>query len=128
MKKETYTKIFLKHLGKPTDPATVKEYHQMWWKNPRQKDEKGLRLTKEGFEILKEIGVDTYTIPYPRELRITANIMIFLDRHISTPYYFDKNAITLTDEKKAIELSLFAGDLRHYGFAKAASKARREKD
>ena len=49
--KETYTKLFLKELGKSTNDATVKEYMPLWWKNNRHKNEGGLRLTETGIAL-----------------------------------------------------------------------------
>lgn len=124
MKKQTYTKVFLTQLGQSTDDASVKNYYNLWWKNTREKEVGGLRLTELGLNTLKEIGVETYTIPYPVEMELTTNVVIFLDQYINSPYYIDGKSITVTDERKAVELSLFAGDLRRYGFVKAMTRAK----
>jgi hypothetical protein len=124
MKKQTYTKVFLTQLGQSTDDASVKNYYNLWWKNTREKEVGGLRLTELGLNTLKEIGVETYNIPYPAEMELTTNVVIFLDQYINSPYYIDGKSITVTDERKAVELSLFAGDLRRYGFVKAMTRAK----
>lgn len=128
MKKETYTKLFLKQLGKSIDDATVKSYYSRWWKNTREKSQGGLRLTELGLNTIKEIGIEIYTIPYPQDMELTTNIVIFLDQYINSPYYIDGASITVTDERKAVELSLFAGDLRRYGLVKAISRAKKQED
>lgn len=124
MKKKTYTKLFLTQLGQNTDDASVKNYYSQWWKNTREKDVGGLRLTELGLNTIKKIGIETYTIPYPEEMELTTNIIIFLDQYINSPYYIDGRSITVTDERKAVELSLFAGDLRRYGFVKAMTRTK----
>jgi len=53
--KETYTKLFLKELGKSTNETAVKEYMPLWWKNNRDKNSGGLRLTEMGFDRLGNI-------------------------------------------------------------------------
>jgi hypothetical protein len=126
MKKETYTKLFLKQLGKSIDEASVKNYYSQWWKNTREKEVGGLRLTELGLNTVKEIGLETYTIPYPADMELTTNVVIFLDQYINSPYYIDGKSITVTDERKAVELSLFAGDLRRYGLVKAMTRAKKE--
>jgi hypothetical protein len=128
MKKETYTKLFLKQLGKSIDEATVKNYYSQWWKNTREKEVGGLRLTELGLNTVKEIGLEIYTIPYPTDMELTTNVVIFLDQYINSPYYIDGKSITVTDERKAVELSLFAGDLRRYGLVKAMTRAKKEAD
>jgi len=118
--KETYTKIFLNQLGKTSNDITVKEYFPLWWKNTRENG--GLRLTDEGFDILTEIELATYEVPFPRDMPITTQVIIFLDKFIDCPYYLTNRAIHVTSEKKAMELHLFSGDLRKYGLTKAMNR------
>jgi len=120
--KETYTKIFLKELGKATSDTNVKQYMPLWWQNTRSKGSGGLRLTEEGYNILKQIELATYDIPYPKDMPLTTQVIIFLDQFIDCPYYLTNRSITVTDEKKAVELTLFSGDLRKYGLTKALKR------
>ena len=124
--KITYTKIFLKELGKTYNDISVQEYLHTWWFNTRQKDVGGLRLTDKGYEIIQEIGITTYDIPYPREMPLTTQIIIFLDKFIDCPYYLTNRSITVTNEKKAVELTLFSGDLRKYGLTKAMNRSKKD--
>ena len=124
--KETYTKIFLKELGKSTNSATVKEYMPLWWQNTRVKNDGGLRLTDVGEELLQSIDITTYDIPYPKDMPLTTQVIIFLDQFIDCPYYLTNRSITVTSEKKAVELTLFSGDLRKYGLIKAMKRQERE--
>ena len=120
--KETYTKIFLKQLGKSANESTVKEYLPQWWQNTRSKSSGGLRLTEAGFDVLSEIDLAVYEIPYPKDMGITTQVIIFLDKFIDCPYYLTNKAIWVTEEKKAVELTLFSGDLRKYGINKALAR------
>jgi hypothetical protein len=123
--KETYTKIFLTQLGKDTSELTVKEHMPVWWQNTRIKGSGGLRLTDAGLEAINEIGISNYEIPYPKDMPFTTQIIIFLDKFIDCPYYTTKTSIIVTNEKKAVELTLFAGDLKKYGLAKALSRSKK---
>ena len=123
--KETYTKLFLKELGKSVNEATVKEYMPLWWSNLRNKDKGGLRLTDTGYEILKQIDLATYDIPYPRDTPLSTQVIIHLDKFIDCPYYLTNRSITVTNEKKAVELTLFSGDLRKYGLTKAMNRQKK---
>ena len=120
--KETYTKLFLKELGKSTNDTTVKEYMPLWWKNNRDKGAGGLRLTDTGFEVLLQIDLAVYDIPFAKDMPLTTQVVIFLDQFIDCPYYLTNKSITVTNEKKAVELSLFSGDLRKYGITKAMNR------
>jgi hypothetical protein len=126
--KETYTKIFLKELGKATNETNVKQYMPIWWQNTRNKETGGLRLTEEGFDILKQIGLAVYDIPYPRDMPLTTQVIIFLDQFIDCPYYLTNRSITVTNEKKAVELTLFSGDLRKYGLIKAMNRQKKSQN
>tara|TARA_B100001287_G_scaffold275642_1_gene283868 strand:+ start:2529 stop:2912 length:384 start_codon:yes stop_codon:yes gene_type:complete len=124
--KITYTKLFLKELGKSYNDLNVKEFMPLWWYNTRQKTEGGLRLTEEGFKIVNEIGITIYDVPYPRDMPMTTNVIIYLDKFIDCPYYLTNRSITVTNERKAVELGLFSGDLRKYGLTKAMDRGKIE--
>lgn len=125
--KEAYTKIFLKESGKSVTKANIKEYLPLWWQNTRNKSEGGLRLTDEGYRfITEELQLTTYDVPYPANFEITTQILIFLDQFIDCPYYMNKSGITVTNEKKALELHLFSGDVRKYGLNKALKRQKSE--
>jgi len=123
--KDTYTKIFLNQLGKTSNDITVKEYLPLWWKNTREAG--GLRLTDAGFDVLTEIELATYEIPFPKDMPVTTQVIIFLDNFIDCPYYLSNRAIHVTSEKKAMELHLFSGDLRKYGLTKAMNRQEKSK-
>jgi len=126
--KKTYTKLFLKELGKSYNELSVKEHMPLWWYNTRQKDVGGLRLTDNGFDVINKIELQTYDIPYPRDMPMTTQIIIFLDKFIDCPYYLTNRSITVTNERKAVELGLFSGDLRKYGLTKAMSRSKKDEN
>jgi hypothetical protein len=121
--KTTYTKIFLQQANISVNDNTMKEYLPIWWKNSRIKTEGGLRLTEEGLKFIQEkLELQTYDVPFPLEFTITTQILIFLDKFIDCPYYLAADGIIVTNEKKAMELHLFSGDIRKYGLTKAMNR------
>ena len=123
--KETYTKIFLKNAGKSVNEASIKEVMPLWWQNTRSKDTGGLRLTEAGYDFIKnELELQTYQVPYPADFEFTTNVVIWMDQFIDCPYYLDRQGIIVTNEKKAMELHLFSGDVRKYGLIKAMNRQR----
>jgi len=126
--KTVYTKLFLKEMGQSISEENVKAMMPLWWYNTRKKDSGGLRLTDEGFEVIHKIGISTYDIPYPKDMPLTTQVIIFLDQFIDCPYYLTNRSITVTHEKKAVELTLFSGDLRKYGIIKAMKRQQKDED
>jgi hypothetical protein len=124
MNKKIYTKLFLQELGKSVSDNSVSEHLPLWWQNTREKDNSGLRLTNEGFEVIQKIDLKVYDIPFPKDMPLTTQIIIFLDKFIDCPYYLTKDGILVTNEKKAVELALFSGDVRKYGLNKALTRSR----
>ena len=123
MNKETYTKIFLKQADIAISDVTMKEYMSTLWQNTRVKDQGGLRLTDTGIEFLKnKLELATYEIPFPKDFELTTNTIIWLDQFIDCPNWLCKYSIEVTDEKKALELHLFSGDVKKYGLTKALNR------
>jgi hypothetical protein len=122
-KKAVYTRVFLKSAELPTDEDTVKEKKIEWWFNIRNKDAGGLRLTEAGLEFLtSNSSLKTYEVQLPPEISITPQVLVWLDKFITCPYYFNKKKIIVTEEKSAFELYLFSGDIRKLGYTKAMAK------
>jgi len=97
----------------------------VWWQNTRLNG--GLRLTDEGMMfITEELQIQTYDVPFPKDFKITSQVIIFLDRFINCPYWVGRHGIVVTDEKKAVELHLFSGDIRKYGLTKAMNRQSKE--
>ena len=126
MNKETYTKVFLKQAEIAISDVTMKEYMSTLWQNTRVKNEGGLRLTDFGLEFLKsKLELTTYEIPFPKDFELTTNTIIWLDQFIDCPYWLCKYSIEVTDEKKALELHLFSGDVKKYGLTKALNRQKK---
>jgi hypothetical protein len=118
--KNTYSSVFIKAAGLTISEDSVKS---KWWYNLRSKDEGGLRLTDEGLLFLnEEAKIKTYEVQIPKEIKITPQVLIWLDRYINSPWHLEKHTITVISEKAAFELYLFSGDVRKMGQAKAMSR------
>lgn len=126
MNKTVFTKLILKELGKTVNDTTVAEYMPLWWQNTRQKDKGGLRLTEDGLDAFEQAGITTYSIPFPLDMPLTTQTIIFLDQFIDCPYYLTNKHVIVTNERKAVELTLFSGDIRKYGMSKALQRSERK--
>ncbi len=117
--KEGYTKIFLKEMTVAQKEENAKN-PKLWWKNNRTKERESLRLTDEGLRIIKEVlDLQVYEVPFPPDLDLKPQVLLHLDRFLDCPYHLTEDMITVISERKAIELHLFAGDVRKYGLIKA---------
>jgi hypothetical protein len=125
MNKESLTKVFLRSSGQAVNEVTIKQNLPVWWQNTRING--GLRLTDDGILfITEELQIQTYDVPFPKDFKITSQVIIFLDRFINCPYWVGRHGIVVTDEKKAVELHLFSGDIRKYGLTKAMNRQSKE--
>lgn len=124
MDRETYTRIFLKQTNEAVTAENIKSKSRVIWMNNRR-NAGGLRLTDAGLKYITEIlDLNTYEIPFPIDLDLKPEVLLYLDKFIDCPYHITEKAIIVTTERKAFELHLFAGDVRKYGINKAM---RREK-
>ena len=121
--KETYTKVFLKQLNQPVNNLSVRSALAEWWRNPRSKAKGGMRLTEEGYRMMTEdLDISFYEVPYAPDMNFTTQIIIWLDNFIDCPYYLDKRSMFVSDDKKALELHMFSGDIKKYGISKALAR------
>lgn len=118
--KQTFTNHLLASLKKNSEFDGTNLENQIWY-NLRKKSQ-SLRLTDEGLEIIQNLDIRTYEVDFPKELKISAQILIWLDRYLDSPYHLNKNKITVITEKAAIELYLFSGDLKKFGISKTINK------
>ena len=116
--KKTFTETFLKISRLDT---SVDELYKKIWFNLRNKNS-SLRLSDYGLELLKDIEIRLYDIEIPKELKITGQILIWLDRYIESPYHITDKKINVITEKAALEMHLFSGDLKKYGLTKTLNK------
>ena len=120
--KDYYSSLFLK-AAEIEETAIDKNLKLKWWLNTRSKTEGGLRLTDEGLEFIKtQSNLKTYEVKIPKEVKITPQILVWLDRFINSPWHLIKHDITVISEKSAFELYLFSGDVRKLGQSKAMAK------
>lgn len=124
MNRETYTKIFLTHINEALTAENIKSKMRLIWMNNRT-NAGGLRLTDAGLKfVTTAIDLAAYEVPFPIDLDLKPEVLLYLDKFIDCPYHLTDKAITVLSERKAFELHLFAGDVRKYGLIKAM---RREK-
>jgi hypothetical protein len=121
--KDRYTMMFLRAANQPHDQDSIKKVRTLWWYSTRDKKVGGLQLTDLGLQHIKEqADIKVYSIPLPKEFSLTAQVAIWLDQFLDSPFHIDKKEITVLSEKAAFELYLFSGDVRKMGNAKAMSK------
>lgn len=115
------TKTFLDQCGLDSSEEKIKSSFSHFWYNIRSKNS-GYRLTDQGLETIIQSKIRTYEIKLPEDFKITAQILIWLDRQLKSPYHLDKNKITVLGEIDAIEIHLFSGDIKKMGLSKSLAK------
>jgi hypothetical protein len=120
--KDSYTRVFLSAANEQITDENVKKHRALWWWNFRSKDSTGLRLTDEGLNFVKSADIRIYEISLPEELKITPQLLVWLDQQLESPYHLTKKHIIVLREKAAFEIHLFSGDIRKMGYAKSIAK------
>jgi hypothetical protein len=123
MDKAAYTKIFINSSGEAVTNENVKIKSRLWWKNNRSNFNHSLRLTDQGLEFVQNVlEIKTYEVPFPPDLDLKPQVLLYLDKFIDCPYHLTEDFITVLSERKAVELHLFSGDVRKYGLIKAMKR------
>lgn len=118
--KTEITKYIATQYGLPTDDKSLKKNISQWWYNPRDKAKGGLRLTDEGFARLTA-HITSYPVMFREPLDYTNQLVLRLDNFINCPWYLDKRHLYVFDDKMAVQLILFEGNLTRFSSAKAES-------
>lgn len=117
--KDKFTEAFKKQLtlaDENVDGLEVKI-----WYNLRNRTN-SLRLTDLGLELIQKANLRLYEIDLPKDFKMSAQILIWLDRFLESPYHLNNKKITVITEKAAMEMHLFSGDLQKYGLSKSINK------
>ena len=93
-----------------------------WWQNPRKKDIGGLRLTDTGFEVMsKHFKGHMVRFEETSKMKFSNQLIIRLDNFITCPWFINHRAVWVFDDKMAIQLVLFSGNIEKFTTAKARS-------
>ena len=118
LSKTNLTRKFLETANENFLEEKIKKYLHDFWFNTRNNG--GLRLTDYGFKYITiKAGIKDYKIEFPKDFKITPQVLLYLDKYIDSPYYINKHYIFVFSERTAFELYLFSGDVSKYGFTKA---------
>jgi hypothetical protein len=114
------TKFVAEQSGLSTDPKSLKRWTTQWWCNPRQKLKGGLKLTEEGFARLTT-QFDCHRIRLEEPIEYTNQMILRFDNWVTCPWYITNRDIFVFNDKTAVELVLFSGNIRRFFSAKAMS-------
>lgn len=93
-----------------------------WWQNPRLKENGGLRLTESGFEVMsKHFTPHMVKFEDALKMKFSNQLILRLDNFITCPWYITHRAVWVFDDKMAVQLVLFSGNIEKFTTAKARS-------
>jgi len=117
--KNDLTKYVAEQLGLSTEEKFLKKLTPVWWQNPRNKSKGGLRLTEKGFECLQQADIKVHRVRFEEPIHYTNQLIIWLDNFIDCPWYVTHKEIYVFEEKMAVQLVLFSGNIVKFSTAKA---------
>ena len=114
------TKYIAEQFGLATDDKSIRRLIPIWWQNPRKKINGGLRLTEDGFARLTTY-FKANRVVFDTTFEYTNQLIIRLDNFITCPWYVTEKEIFVFNEKMAVQLVLFSGNILQFSRAKAES-------
>jgi hypothetical protein len=125
MNKNDITEAILNGLGLPHYEEDVKKHISLWWANPA-KSSRSLQLTKEGFDVFNKVEIKFFKVSLPEETNLTMTGQFHLDliRSMRCPFYIShrKRCIFVTDDKTAVQLILYGGNINQFVKIKAQTR------
>ncbi len=121
--KSEITKYILQSMGLDPSDERVRKTIPTWWYSTRQKERGGLRLTDQGFEAFQKAGIKEYCVRFENPIQFTNQLIVWLDQLIDSPFYLRNKEIYVFDEKMAVQLVLFSGNIQKYATAKASRQS-----
>lgn len=104
----------------PVDEKSIRKHILSWWQNPRPKSKGGLKLTDEGFARLTR-HIKAHQIKLDSQIEFTNQMILRLDNFLTCPWYLSKKEVWVFDDKMAVQLVLFSGNMTKFTSAKAKS-------
>jgi hypothetical protein len=116
------TKYLAEQEGLSADDPHLRKLVAAWWQNPRKKIEGGLRLTDIGFEIMsKYFKGHMVRFEEASKLKFSNQLIVRLDNFITCPWYINHRGVWVFNDKMAVQLVLFSGNIEKFTTAKARS-------
>lgn len=107
--KSLLTETLYKKISAPN--YSLEQAHILWWCNVRASG--GLRLTHEGYKILKQdLDLESYSIALNKS-EINKQFILDLDRKLTTPYFIERDRIHLFGSREAV-MALLHGNMSRY--------------
>ena len=99
---------------KPDDRPGIQSAMRDWWQNIR--DGSGLRLTAEGYAVMKQLGVESYHFDINPD-KLTPRLLVMLDQRLHDPYFLKADRrrpwIEFYGSREALLANLY-GDLSRF--------------
>jgi hypothetical protein len=118
--KTEITKYIAEQEQLPADEKSIRKLVALWWQNPRNKEKGGLKLTDEGFARLTKY-LKAHRVRFEDEVEYTNQLILRLDNFITCPWYVTRKEVFVFDDKMAVQLVLFSGNIARFSSAKAKS-------
>jgi len=115
------TRYVAEQLGLPVDDKNLRKCKRLWWQNLRVKPKGGLRLTEAGYTALCQAKIRDLKVKYDAQYEYNNQFILMLDNHIEVPWYITPKAIHVFNDRLAVQLVLFSGNIERLILAKIAS-------
>jgi len=115
------TRYVAEQLRLPVDDKSLRKHKRLWWQNLRVKPKGGLRLTEAGYTALCQAKIRDLKVKYDAKFEYKSEFILLLDNYIDAPWYITPKAIHVFNDRLAVQLVLFSGNIERLIRAKIAS-------
>jgi hypothetical protein len=125
MNRNDITEAILNGMGLPHTAEDIRKHSGEWWANPARTS-RSLQLTKTGFDIFNKVEIKFFRVDLPpaTDLTLTGQFHLDLIRSMTCPFFvnFKKRSIYVTDDKIAVQLVLYGGNINQFVKIKAQTR------
>lgn len=119
MERSEVTKRILEIVKPDYTEKDLRNASLSWWKSVRKNGKGSWWLSETGFQAMKTAGIKDHFIRFDSPIFYTNKVIVWLDNYINCPFFIDAKGIYVFEERTAVQLVLFSGNVPKYLSAKA---------
>ena len=107
-RRDSIVKILIKQWGKSASPVNIQLYSMEWFIS-----RSSFRLSDAGYIFLTStLELAYYEVPFTEEFNKSTALVVYLDRHVKSPYYISSTGVVYFLQDDYMEMVMFSTDVK----------------